>query len=275
MFYQPSTLQEALELKAKLGPAARFLAGGTDLVVGMQKGRVTLDEVIDLSRLNELCYVHNDGRSMTLGAGCTHAMVETCEVAALANSARQVGGPQIRNRGTIGGQLGTASPAGDVSVGLLALEAEVELVSLRGSRTVPLQEFFLGVGKTVIAPDELISAVRFDHPAASAFYKIGKRNSVAISIVMCAVAIGQDGAPRIALGSVAPTPLRLLKTEAFLKAEGLRPSTIEEAGRLAREEVNPITDHRAGADYRRDVSGVLVARLLSELTAGGTHAHAS
>lgn len=275
MFYQPSTLQEALELKAKLGHEARFLAGGTDLVVGMQKGRLTLDEVIDLSRLDELRYVHDDGRSMTLGAGCTHAMVESCRVAALADSARQVGGPQIRNRGTIGGQLGTASPAGDVSVGLLALEADVELVSVRGTRTVPLQEFFLGVGKTVLAPDELISAVRFDHPAGSAFYKIGKRNSVAISIVMCAVALGPDGAPRIALGSVAPTPLRLLKTEAFLKAEGLTATTIEEAGRLAREEVNPITDHRAGADYRRDVSGVLVARLLRELTTGGTHAHAS
>ncbi|HEY9856522.1 MAG TPA: xanthine dehydrogenase family protein subunit M [Stenomitos sp.] len=275
MFYQPTTLQEALELKAKLGASARFLAGGTDLVVGMQKRRLTLDEVIDLSRLNDLCFIHDDGRSMTLGAGCTHAMVESCRVAALADSARQVGGPQIRNRGTIGGQLGTASPAGDVSVGLLALEAEVELVSVRGTRVVPLQDFFVGVGKTVLAPDELISAVRFDHPASSAFYKIGKRNSVAISIVMCAVALGQDGSPRIALGSVAPTPLRLFKTEAFLKAEGLSPASIEEAGRLAREEVNPITDHRAGADYRRDVSGVLVSRLLSDLKTGGPHAHAS
>lgn len=275
MFYQPSTLQEALELKAKLGLEARFLAGGTDLVVGMQKGRLTLDEVIDLGRLKELRYLHDDDRTITLGAGCTHAMVETCRVPALADAARQVGGPQIRNRGTLGGQLGTASPAGDVSVGLLALDAELELVSVRGSRTVPLQGFFLGVGKTVLAPDELISAIRFEAPAASAFYKIGKRNSVAISIVMCAVAIGQDGAPRIALGSVAPTPLRLLKTEAFLRAEGIRPSSIEEAGRLAREEVNPITDHRAGADYRRDVSGVLVARLLSELHTGGSHAHAS
>lgn len=275
MFYQPSTLQEALELKAELGAAARLLAGGTDLVVGMQKGRLTLDEVIDLSRLSDLCYVHDDGRSMTLGAGCTHAMVETCRVAALANSARQVGGPQIRNRGTIGGQLGTASPAGDVSVGLLALDAEVELVSVRGTRVVPLQSFFVGVGKTVLAPDELISAVRFDDPAASAFYKIGKRNSVAISLVMCAVAIGPDGAPRIALGSVAPTPLRLVETEAFLRAEGLSPETILEAGRLVREEVQPITDHRASADYRRDVSGVLVTRLLSDLVTGGTHAHAS
>lgn len=275
MFYQPSTLDEALELKARLGPTARFLAGGTDLVVGMQKRRLTLDTVIDLSRLTELCYVRDDGRTVTLGAGCTHAMVEQGPVRALADSARQVGGPQIRNRGTIGGQLGTASPAGDVSVGLLALDATVELASVRGTRTVPLSDFFVSVGKTVLAHDELILSISFEHPLKSAFAKIGKRNSVAISLVMAAAAIAPDGSPRIAVGSSAPTPLRLHQTEAFLLAEGLSEASLVAAGELARAEVSPITDHRASGDYRRDVAGVLVTRLLRDLITGGSHAHAS
>lgn len=275
MFYQPVTLVEALELKARLGTRARFLAGGTDLVVAQQKGRITLDEVIDLARLTELRYLRDDGATVKIGANCTHAQLEPLDVRALADSARQVGGPQIRNRGTVAGQLGTASPAGDVSVGLLALDATVEIASVRGIRTVPLNDFFVHVGKTVLAPDEMILSVTCRRPTASQFYKIGKRNAVAISVLMCAVALEGDQVMGLALGSVAPTPLRLHKTEAFLRAEGLRPATIAEAARLTREEVSPITDHRASAEYRREVAGVLVARLLTELTTGGSCAHAS
>jgi len=231
--------------------------------------------VIDLSRLDELRYIQDDGATLTMGANCTHAMLEGLDLRALADSARQVGGPQIRNRGTVAGQLGTASPAGDVSVGLLALDATVEIASVRGKRSVPLDAFFVHVGKTVLEPDEMILSVTCRRPSDSRFYKIGKRNSVAISVLMAAVALDGDRVMGIALGSVAPTPLRLVKTEAFLRAEGLGTGAITEAARLAREEVSPITDHRASADYRRDVSGVLVSRLLTEMTAGGAHAHAS
>ncbi len=272
MYYQPSTLTEALQLKAELGVRARFLAGGTDLVVMVQKGRLTLENVIDLSRLSELSEVRDDGKLLVVGALCPHRALENGSVTVLADAARQVGGPQIRNRGTIGGNIATASPAGDVSVALLALDASVELASLRGSRCLPLREFFQGVGKTAIAPDELIVAVRFRKPAKSAFYKNGKRNSVAISVVCAGVALDADGHPMIAVGSVAPTPLRLLRTEAFLRERGLAPEAIAEAGRLVAEEVRPITDHRASADYRRAVAEIAVTRLLSGLVHGGAHA---
>lgn len=265
MFYRPATLTEALELKSRLGRDGVFLAGGTDLVVGVAKGRLEIGHWIDLSLLGELCYVEPEGDGLRIGALCTHAMLEASPWRALAQAARLVGGPQIRNRGTVAGNLGTASPAGDVNVALLALDGEVELLSLGGSRRVPLSEFFLAPGKTVIEPDELIVAVRVPAASDSGFLKIGKRLSVAISVVSCAVAKLRDGRIRIALGSVAPTPMRAYRAEALLHDHGLSADTIAEAARLVAEEVRPIDDHRASADYRRFVSGVLARRLLADI----------
>lgn len=269
MFYQPSTVQEALEIKAEYGTEARFLAGGTDLVVMMKKGRWQPQRIIDLSRLDDLCYVSESPESMTIGASCTHSLLEDSDVAVLAAAARQVGGPQIRNRGTVAGNLATASPAGDVSVALLALDAELEIISLRGIRRLSLSDFFLAPGKTALNPDEMILSINFRKPDRSRFYKVGKRNSVAISVVCVGVSLWGDGTPAIALGSVAPRPLRIRRAEEHLITRGLSPEAIAEAGRITNEDVSPITDHRAGADYRRDISGTLVARLLTDLTRGG------
>jgi probable selenate reductase FAD-binding subunit len=266
VFYRPATLDEALELKSRLGRDAVFLAGGTDLVVGVAKGRLDIGHWIDLSRLSDLSYVAQEDGGLRIGASCTHAMLEASPYRALAQAARLVGGPQIRNRGTVGGNLGTASPAGDVNIALLAFDAEVELLSLRGGRRVSLREFFLSPGKTVMEPDEMIAAVRIPACKASGFLKVGKRLSVAISVVCCAVARLADGRIGIALGSVAPTPLRASKAEDLLASNGLNADTIVEAARLVSEEVRPIDDHRASADYRRHVSGVLARRLLAELS---------
>jgi CO/xanthine dehydrogenase FAD-binding subunit len=235
-------------------------------VVQVEKGRLAFDKVVDISRLSELTGTRDEGDWLYVGAACPHRALEGWDVRVLAHAARTVGGPQIRNRGTVGGNVANASPAGDVSVALLALDASVDLVSVRGTRTMPLHEFFVHVGKTAIAPDEMILGFRFRRPAASAFYKLGKRNSVAISVVCAGVSITPEGHPLIALGSVAPTPKRLFETEAYLREHGINPTTIEAAGRLVREEVNPITDHRASADYRRDVAGSLVTRLLAQLS---------
>lgn len=269
MFHQPASMAEALALKSRLGGEARFLAGGTDLVVQAEKGRLALTTVVDLGRIGELAETRDDGDWLFVGATCVHRALESWDVAVLAQAARTVGGPQIRNRGTVGGNVANASPAGDVSVALLALDATVELASVRGLRSMPLSEFFVHVGKTAIAPDELILGFRFKRPRASAFYKVGKRNAVAISVFCLGAAIGQDGHPTLAVGSMAPTPLRLARTEAYLKAEGLSPETIKEAGRLASEEVSPISDHRASADYRRGIAGPLVSRLLTQLAQEG------
>jgi CO/xanthine dehydrogenase FAD-binding subunit len=265
VFYRPATLTEALELKSHLGTEAVFLAGGTDLVAGVAKGRLEIGHWIDLSRLDELVYVAPEGDGVRIGASCTHAMLEASPYRALAQAARLVGGPQIRNRGTVAGNLGTASPAGDVCVALLALDAEVELLSLRGGRRVPLSQFFLAPGKTAIAPDELIAAVRLPPGKASGFLKMGKRLSVAISVACCAVARHADGRIGIALGSVAPTPMRAPRAEAHLAEHGLTEASLAKASELVSEEVRPIDDHRASADYRRHVSGVLARRLLGSI----------
>jgi carbon-monoxide dehydrogenase medium subunit len=265
MYYQPATVEEALDLKSRLGADARFLAGGTDLVVMAEKGRYKFDKVVDLSRLTALIETRDEGDWLYVGAGCPHRPLEAWDVAVLAQAARTVGGPQIRNRGTVGGNVANASPAGDVSVALLALDASVDLISVRGTRSMPLHEFFVHVGKTAIAPDEMILGFRFRRPAGSAFYKVGKRTAVAISVVCAGVSISPEGHPLIALGSVAPTPKRLFETEAYLREHGLNATTIEAAGRLASEEVSPITDHRASGDYRRALAGSLVSRLLSQL----------
>ncbi len=272
MFHRPSTLTEALELKSRLKDKGVFLAGGTDLVVGVAKGRLAVEHWIDLSGVPGLSYVREEREELAIGPLATHAMLERSAFApALAQAARTVGGPAIRNRGTIAGNLGTASPAGDVSVALLALDATLTLVRSQGSRAVPIRDFFVGPGKTRIAPDEMIQEVRIRRPADSAFLKLGKRQSVAIALVSAAAVRQSDGRVAIALGSVAPVPLRAAQTEAHLAIAGLAPDAIREAAGLVSAEVKPIDDHRASADYRRALSGVLVRRLLEQLAAASSN----
>ena len=265
MYHRPASLDEALALKHHLGASAAFLAGGTDLVVGVRKGKAPPYAIIDLSLIAALAELRDEGDRLRIGALCTHARLERSGVAALAAACETVGGPQIRNLGTVGGQLGTASPAGDVSVALIALDAEVELASVRGVRALPLAELFVGPGRTVMAPDELVLAVTVPTARRSAFYKIGKRDAVAISLVMAAASVGADGRVAIGLGCVAPVPLRARRAEAHLAAHGLNAAAIEAAAEIVASEVAPISDHRGGADYRRTMAATLTRRLLNGL----------
>lgn len=267
MLHQPKTIEEALALKARVAPAS-FIAGGTDFVVGVRKGRRSFGTLIDLSAVAGLDTIEQRDGSLRIGSMVRHAQLERSELTALAAACETVGGPQIRNLGTIGGQLGTASPAGDVSVALLALCAEVELMSLRGTRRMPLAEFFVGPGRTVLATDELIAAVIV--PAGpnmrrSVFYKIGKRDAVAISLVMAAASIGPAGDVALGLGCVAPVPLRPVRAEAYLSQGKLDAARIAEAAIIVGEEVSPISDHRGGAQYRRAMAITLTRRLLAQL----------
>lgn len=264
-FYQPTTLVEALTLKANLGTDAYFLAGGTDLVVLRNRGRIKGEHWIDLSRLAELNTLEESSGTLRIGAGCPHVRLESTRFTALAQAAASVGGPQIRHRGTVGGNVGNASPAGDVSVALLAHNAEIELTNLQGTRRLKLTEFFVGPGRTVIAPDEMISAFYMDANLHSAWFKLGKREATAISVVCAAVAVDGEGRAYIALGSVAPRPTRVPEAEALIAQKGLSPETALEAGAIVKERIVPITDHRASAEYRRDVAGSMVTRLLTEL----------
>jgi CO/xanthine dehydrogenase FAD-binding subunit len=288
MFIQPTTVTEALEAKRQFGANAVFLAGGTDLVVLINHGRMPARIFIDLSHIPGLATVerrsaHDSARDPLLadfdaaeiyvcGPGTTFAQLAHLPVRTLAAAARSVGGPQIRNRGTIGGNLATASPAGDGSTALLALDARVEVQNLDSSRVIPLRNFFLDYRKTALAPDEMIVRVAFPATWLSGWRKLGKRGAMNISTVCCALGVSDSRCVHVAFGSVGPYPLRAEKTAQYLtdalKADTTAfadPCVLQRAAELAQAEVRPIDDFRASADYRRAMSGALLQKVMRQL----------
>lgn len=272
----PTSLDEALGLLAT-DPEAHVLAGGTDLMVEVNYGHRRPPAVLSLRRVDELRGWRVDGDELVLGAGLTYAEMETGELAellpALARAARTVGSPQIRNTGTLGGNLGTASPAGDTLPVLSALDATVVLASVRGERTVSIHDFVTGVKRTARQPDELIVAARVPRLRGPQEYlKVGTRNAMVISVAGCAVVVDLDGrSVRCALGSVGPVPIRCREAEALATAEvdwdadPARigdPRTYESFGALAAAAARPIDDHRSTAAYRRHACGVMARRAL-------------
>ncbi len=275
---RPTTLPEALEMLT--GAGAMPIAGGTNVIADLRAGKHEPTALVDLSRLAELRGVRRENGHIVIGGGTTITeLLRDPLVAehapALAQAAQVFASPLIRNRATVGGNLVDASPAADTAPPLLALDAEVELTSAAGTRRVPLADFLVGVRRTLRRPDELLTAVRF--PAATddgrrmtAFHKVGLRKADAISVLSAAVAVAFDDAgrcasARIALGAVAPRPLRATVAEAVLAGEKLTPAIIAEAARLASEAASPISDIRGSAAYRRQVTEVMVRRLLEQM----------
>jgi CO/xanthine dehydrogenase FAD-binding subunit len=255
--FTPRTLDEALRVKAE-HPAARFIQGGTDVMVELTFGAERPPALVNLAEVGELRGWSRDGEEFRLGAGLTYTEAMAQPLAellpALAEASRTVGSPQIRNRGTIGGNLGTASPAGDALPPLLVERAHVELASVRGVRTLPLEEFLLGVKRTALEPDELVTAVRLrPSGGAQTFMKVGPRNAMVIAICSLAVVVDADaGEVRAAFGSAAVT------------ARGLS-VPLAEAAELAdrvADAAAPIDDVRATAAYRRHALRVLAGRAL-------------
>jgi CO/xanthine dehydrogenase FAD-binding subunit len=217
--------------------------------------------VLSLRRVEELKELTPE----RIGAGLTWARLEQSKHRGLAQAARTVGSPQIRAAGTIGGNVGTASPAGDGLPWIAAADAEIVVRSEdRGERIIPWREFFTGVKRTCLEPDEVITSVTVpaDLPEAQEFAKVGTRNAMVISTVSCVVMRFDDGF-RVALGSVAPTPIRATRAEEMINAEStISEATLEEFSRIVSDEVKPITDHRSTEAYRRHAAGVLARRLV-------------
>lgn len=271
----PRTLAEALDALSDAAPDAWPLAGGTNLVVDMRGGRVKPRLVVDLGALNELKGIRREGGYIVVGGRTSidevlrsRLLAEHCRV--IVEAASVFANPLVRNRATIGGNLADASPAADMAPPLLTLGAVVELLSKTGSRRLPLQDFFVHVRRTARRPDELIAAIRWPVPATGcgAFQKLGLRQADAISVVSVAATVERDEAgicreAHIALGAVAPTPIRARKAEELLCGRELTPELLAEAGRVAAAEVSPIDDLRGSAGYRRRVAEVLVRRTLS------------
>jgi CO/xanthine dehydrogenase FAD-binding subunit len=265
VFYQPNVIEEALGLKAELKDGGTFIAGGTDVVVLMNHGKAAPENFIDLTHIPELRAIHRHDGALELAGNVTYAQAGKLPVRCLALASLSVGGPGIRELGTLAGNLASASPAGDGSTALLALNAEVELTSVRGARRLPLDKFFLAYRKTALAVDEMITKITVPTTYRSDWSKNGKRGAMNISIVAAAVAITPKKETRIALASVAATPIRCYKAEKFLTENGLNAGTIRQAAEIVRTEIRPITDHRASADYKVHLSGVMVRRLLENL----------
>ncbi len=262
----PHDLDAALSALAD-DPDAMLLAGGTDVMVEVNAGHANPEHVIALRRIDAL----RGWNGHRIGAGVTYTEMERGPYPALAQLARTVGSPQIRNAGTIGGNLGTASPAGDTLPFLAALDAEVELHSARkGVRTMRWDGFLVGVKQNARRSDEIIAAVRLPGgiPERQEFGKIGVRNAMVISMVSACVMRDGEHGTRVALGAVGPTPIRARRAEEMISTEP-NPSeaALGEFVRLVREEVRPISDHRGTEAYRRHASGVLARRLLERCLA--------
>jgi CO/xanthine dehydrogenase FAD-binding subunit len=261
--HHPTTIAEAA---AAMGEGALALAGGTDLMVDINFGHARPLNVVGLRRVAELA----EWEGNRLGSGVTWSRIEATGPAALAQAARTVGSPQIRNAGTLGGNVGTASPAGDGLPFLAAVDASIELTSSAGSRTLPWDQYFVGVKSTARLAGELITAIRLpdELPERQHFGKIGVRNAMVIASVCCVVTRDDLGQTTVALGSVAPTPMRARRAEEMISSIA-SPSEgdLAEFARLVTEEVKPITDHRSTEVYRRHGAGVLARRLLQRCLA--------
>ncbi len=281
---RPACVADALSALGEYGSRARAVAGGTDVLVELQRKTDPSELLIDLSALDELRFVRLEGDRVVLGGLATHNDVLAAPFARaaalpLAQAALEVGAPQIRTRATVAGNLVTASPANDTIAPLLALGATVTLVSARGERTLPLDDFFTGFRRTALRPDELIREIAF--PALSArrrgiFVKLGLRGAQAISVLALAIVLDEDAsgivrAARIALGCVAPTVVRARLAEDALNGAALDAPTCALVGTLARDAAAPIDDVRGSAAYRADVLPGLVADALQRL---GAHAEA-
>jgi CO/xanthine dehydrogenase FAD-binding subunit len=275
--FTPSSLDEAYEILTRQGPRVKIIAGGTDLMVLMNARLLNAEAFVDIWGLDELAGISDEGDAIRIGALTTFTELIASPLIqlympAMVEASRTVGAIQIQNRGTIGGNIVNASPAGDSLPVLAAFDAEVELGSIRGVRRVGFNQFYNGYRSTVMAPDEVLLAARapkLKPNEHSFFFKVGTRRAQAISKIVMAVKTETHGSTidsiNIGLGSVAPTVIRAIQTEAGLTNAVLNVATIEQARRTISSEISPITDVRSTEHYRRAITGNVLAKILYQL----------
>jgi xanthine dehydrogenase FAD-binding subunit len=271
----PTTLKDALISAGKSNVAP--IAGGTDLLVKIyDRYDNPRPKLLVLDKVKPLHKISFNGNRIILGPLVTFAEIEQSEqlkkfAPQLVEAASVAGSVQIRNRATIGGNIANGSPAGDLIPPLYVLGAELELSSVKGKRTVPIDKFFKGPGLTVLKKGELITAIRFQKSFNNGFFlRLATRKALAISKVSVAASVSikkeKVNDTRIALGAVAPTVMRAIQTEEYIKGKKLDESVIEEAAEIVKREARPIDDLRSIAEYRREMVGVLFKRGISTLT---------
>jgi len=270
-YFTPKSLEEASSLLAQYGQKSSILAGGTDLLVQMKSRQKTPKYVLDIKRIPGLNRIECDETmGLRIGSLATIHDIETSEIIQkkfpiILEAARTFGSVQVRNMATLGGNLCNASPAADMAPPLLVLDAKVQAMGRRGERTVSLDGFFLGPSKTILEKDEILTEIQVpDLPpnTGTAFFKIGRVKSDLAKVNVAVALVIKEGdfceEARIALGAVAPTPIRARRTEKALRGRRIDGETMNEAAEAVDTEIEPITDVRSTAEYRREVSKVLV-----------------
>lgn len=271
LYFAPTELTEAAAILADYRDKAAVLAGGTDLLPKLNYYEIKPQALLYIGRLG-LRTIHNGNSTLTIGATTTTADLATNQLVqqyapALAQAARLSGSIAIQNAATIGGNIANASPAADLVVALLAMDASIHLLSHRGQRTVNLADFFLGPHHTILEPDELITQVLVPlSPGKTQFLKLGRRKGQTLAVVSVAVRLQMDGDlcqdARVVLGSMAPTPLRCRTAENLLQGQKITNDLIHQTAIQAIAESSPITDQRATAWYRQKAGEALVQRAI-------------
>ena len=271
----PESLDDCLRLLAQRGPETKLLAGGTDLLPQMKNSVVMPKRVIDLSGVARVKIVECDTKGLRIGAAVPARQVEQDPrvregYAAVAESAALLGSVQVRNLATVGGNICNAAPSADMAPPLVALEAQAVIAGPKGERRVPLSDFFTGVRKTVVGPDELLVEIFVPAPgphSGGCYIRHTPRRELDIAVVGVAsqvtIANGVCAKARISLAAVAPTPVRATAAEAALEGKPLTPELIERAADLAGQAAKPISDQRGSADFRRHLVRILTRRTLT------------
>ena len=273
-YYAPQTVQEVSSLLSQLGSKAKILSGGTDLMVKMKHGLVACETLISLKELKELREIrYEPGKGVVIGSRATHNELVNSPLLnekylSVSEAAHHMASNQIRNLGTVGGNIVNAVPSADLPPILIALGASVTMAGPNGERTVLLEDFFTGPGCSVLTENEVVT--RFTIPdqvtTGSTYIKFGLRRSGALAVVGVAAVVTMEGKiikdARIALGAVAPTPMRAKQAEAVLIGQEYSEDLLEQAGVAASQECSPISDIRGSEDYRRDMVRVFTKRAM-------------
>jgi len=276
-YISPNTKEEVLEILKQKKSEACIVAGCSNVLPYIKDKKLPAKLLLDISGIEELNYIKESEGEIYIGAGTTisnliNSKIIRKECNLLHQAAEEFADPTVRNSATIGGNLADASPAADMAPPLLVLDAVLEVESMDGKREISLKNFFIGPRKTVLHDDEMITSIKIKDDSINkngCFIKLGLRQAMAISLATVALILEVEkdkvADVRIAMGSIAPTPLRLIKVEGFLKNKEINDELIEEAIKKVREEVKPIGDVRASAEYRRYVSGILFKRAFEKL----------
>ena len=272
----PKTLNETLILLKKGKDKSKLMAGGTNVIPGMRAKTLKPEILIDISHLKNLSYIKEEKKRIRIGGLTTISELASSKIVQdhapiLTEAANQLGNPLVRNRATIAGNLADASPAADTAVPLLALEAMIITERNGGKREIPIDQFFLGPNRTVLKPDEMIREIVFPKPdpkSKMAYIKLGLRNAMAISVVSIAILMEREREEckkvRIALGAVAPKPIRAYGVGAILTNKKITMELVAACCEKVGREMNPISDIRASAEYRRSMASVLLKRVLHQ-----------